>query len=224
MRVTNNLVPEEPRYFEVRKLAIDTLLSCKFAFIPVSPAGIMMQLFKGRIAFMNYSRLANIKKCSIDKISDELQTKDAVTHKINGKYLIIYNDTILTEERQRFTLAHELGHIICGHLELDEDLMHLPDHKHEILEKEANAFASELLAPTFLLQFYISIGSIKSWHGVKQNFCVSQQEAQILFERARYPSNKEIALYRCDEILTNLVFMQQKNTLAPTRVSSNRKL
>ena len=194
----NSLMPEEPRYFEVRKLAIDTLLSCKFAFIPVSPAGIMMQLFKGRIAFMTYSKLANIKTCSIDKISAELKTKDGVTRKINEKYLIIYNDTILTEERQRFTLAHELGHIICGHFELEEDLMHLPDYKHEILEKEANAFASELLAPTSL------------------------QEAQILFNRAYYPSNKEIALYRCDEILTNLIFMK-KNTLAPTRVSSNRK-
>ena len=42
----NNTVPEEPRYFEVRKLAIDTLLSCRFVFIPISPAGIMMQLFK----------------------------------------------------------------------------------------------------------------------------------------------------------------------------------
>lgn len=222
MKTKNSLMPEKPRYFEVRKLAIDTLLSCKFAFIPVSPAGIMLQLFKGRIAFMTYSKLANIKKCSIDKISAELKTKDGVTHKINEKYLIIYNDTILTEERQRFTLAHELGHIICGHFELEEDLIHLPDYKHEILEKEANAFASELLAPTSLLQIHIGAGNITSWHGVKENFSVSCQEAQILFNRVYYPSNKEIALYRCDEILTSLIFMQ-KNILAPTRVSSNRK-
>ena len=100
--------------------------------------------------------------------------------------------------------------------------MHLPDYKHEILEKEANAFASELLAPTSLLQIHIGAGNITSWHGVKENFSVSCQEAQILFNRAYYPSNKEIALYRCDEILTNLIFMK-KNTLAPTRVSSNRK-
>ena len=121
-----------------------------------------------------------------------------------------------------FCFLHELGHIICGHFELEEDLIHLPDYKHEILEKEANAFASELLAPTSLLQIHIGAGNITSWHGVKENFSVSCQEAQILFNRVYYPSNKEIALYRCDEILTSLIFMQ-KNTLAPTRVSSNRK-
>lgn len=197
----NNTVPEEPRYFEVRKLAIDTLLSCRFVFIPISPAGIMMQLFKDKIAFMTYSKLANIENCPIDRISTHLKTKDGVTYKFRGKYLIIYNDTILTEERQRFTLAHELGHIICGHFELIEDLMHLPDYKHEILEKEANAFASELLAPTSLLKTNISTGNIKSWHGVKENFSVSCQEAQILFERAYFPSNNAISLYRCNEIL-----------------------
>lgn len=49
--------------------------------------------------------------------------------------------------RQRFTLAHELGHVECGHdgTEIDTvDGLRAPKGTREV---EANAFAAELLAP-----------------------------------------------------------------------------
>ncbi len=51
--------------------------------------------------------------------------------------------------RQRFTVAHELGHVVCGH-GADRALVDTPatlTDEHDPCEVQANAFAAELLAP-----------------------------------------------------------------------------
>ena len=51
--------------------------------------------------------------------------------------------------RRRFTLAHELGHVRCGHdgnLAPDDDAT-ISGRTHDSREIQANAFAAELLAP-----------------------------------------------------------------------------
>src|SRR3954470_20143321 len=50
--------------------------------------------------------------------------------------------------RQRFTLAHELGHVACGHEGTAVDTFDtIFGSSHDPREVEANAFAAELLAP-----------------------------------------------------------------------------
>src|SRR4051812_40512322 len=51
-------------------------------------------------------------------------------------------------DRQRFTLAHELGHACCGHQKPSVDTFETVfGTAHDPQEVEANAFAAELLAP-----------------------------------------------------------------------------
>jgi Zn-dependent peptidase ImmA (M78 family) len=51
-------------------------------------------------------------------------------------------------ERQRFTLAHELGHVCCGHHGSAVDtIATISGASHDAREVEANAFAATLLAP-----------------------------------------------------------------------------
>ena len=50
--------------------------------------------------------------------------------------------------RQRFSIAHELGHFLLGHDIGKEDLMEEGFSKTDPKEREANAFASALLMPT----------------------------------------------------------------------------
>lgn len=58
-----------------------------------------------------------------------------------------------TIKRQRFTIAHELGHYLNGHQYFDEDGKMMEDLEFDFnnplhrQEKEANLFASELLMP-----------------------------------------------------------------------------
>lgn len=56
---------------------------------------------------------------------------------------IYYNDD-LPYCRQRFTIAHEIKHVVCGEEEFDKEIEVFADH-----------FARELLAPSCLVMFMI---------------------------------------------------------------------
>ena len=69
----------------------------------------------------------------------------------NGKWTIVYNDSD-APGRVRFTIAHELGHILLGH-ELEEGFGHyrrISEGK-PITETQADEFAARLLAPACVL-------------------------------------------------------------------------
>jgi Zn-dependent peptidase ImmA (M78 family) len=78
-----------------------------------------------------------------DNISGTItKQKNSVIIGVNSNHAVV---------RQRFTIAHELGHFLLGH-ELGEkiidDVFDRPTDK----EKEANEFAAELLMPTDFLK------------------------------------------------------------------------
>ena len=54
-------------------------------------------------------------------------------------------------ERQRFTIAHELGHILLGHTGKHQLVNREPSKKDNPVEQAANVFASRLLAPACVL-------------------------------------------------------------------------
>ena len=58
---------------------------------------------------------------------------------------------LASPERQRFTVAHELGHIILGHVGKYALVNREPTAKDNPIEQAANVFASRLLAPACVL-------------------------------------------------------------------------
>lgn len=54
-------------------------------------------------------------------------------------------------ERQRFTTAHELGHILLGHVGQFELVNREPSGQDNPIEQAANVFASRILAPACVL-------------------------------------------------------------------------
>lgn len=59
-----------------------------------------------------------------------------------GRHSIFFDDTVQVPEL-RFTIAHELGHIVLGHLSFRSSFLgEFPDSA----EREADAFAVQLLA------------------------------------------------------------------------------
>lgn len=71
-------------------------------------------------------------------------------------YVTVYDDKIYPAERIIYTLAHELGHIVLGHLDDFEKTAlsrgGLTEAEYRVLEEEADFFAAELLAPIYIVK------------------------------------------------------------------------
>lgn len=75
---------------------------------------------------------------------------------ISGKPVIALNSRD-TDERQLFTLAHELGHVLLGHRA--GMLTELPIADDPEDEREANAFAAEFLMPAARIAGWVAAGT-----------------------------------------------------------------
>ena len=78
------------------------------------------------------------------------QSGDGKTLMFNETPYIFLNETT-SLERQRFTLAHEVGHILLGHVGEYKLVNREPSPSDSPIEQEANIFASRLLAPACVL-------------------------------------------------------------------------
>lgn len=73
-----------------------------------------------------------------------------------GKKYIFYDDLVTNEGRLRFTIAHEIGHHVLRHISSMHTLyaglkQRRRDGHSDAEEREANIFASRLLAPSIVL-------------------------------------------------------------------------
>lgn len=83
---------------------------------------------------------------------------DGLTDQMNsGRSTIIDGKPIIMvapdckPQRRRFTIAHELGHILLGHVGEHELINREPSPSDNPIEQEANVFASRLLSPACVL-------------------------------------------------------------------------
>lgn len=75
---------------------------------------------------------------------------DGVSTIIDGRPIILVSDRCI-QTRQRFTAAHELGHVLLGHVGQYQLVNREPSRGDNPIEQEANVFASRLLAPACVL-------------------------------------------------------------------------
>lgn len=75
---------------------------------------------------------------------------DGMSCYINGVPHIFVSSAV-SPERRRFTVAHEIGHIILGHVGKFELANREPSPTDNPVEQKANVFASRLLAPACVL-------------------------------------------------------------------------
>lgn len=116
-------------------------------------------------------------------------SKDGFTYGDDNKNIIFINkDQYIT--RKRFTLAHELGHIVLNHkLELDN----IPDN---VRETEANTFASLLLCPPFIVlktlesyRYYTNITD-EIIERLSSDFIVSEEAMRIVLHNLTWYLDK----------------------------------
>ncbi|MCI8332648.1 MAG: ImmA/IrrE family metallo-endopeptidase [Clostridiales bacterium] len=96
-----------------------------------------------------------------------------------GDTPVIKVDKNCTLERQRFTTAHELGHILLGHVGRYHLANREPSPNDNEIEQAANVFASRLLAPACVLHEL----RVKNAEEIAQLCGISLQSAEFRFDR-----------------------------------------
>lgn len=110
---------------------------------------------------------------------------------INGTpYIMVRKDMPIP--RKRFTVAHELGHILLGHVGEYELVNREPGPSDNPVEREANVFASRLLAPACVLWGC----GVKTAEDIQNIAGISKQAAEYRMERMEL-------LYQRDKFLTS---------------------
>lgn len=119
-------------YQKSRDAAWRILLDCKVDFLPVNIVDICRQL---GVSARLYS---------------PTDGNDGISMIIDGKPQILVSSRV-NPGRRRFTIAHELGHIVLGHVGRYALCNREPSPADNPVEHEANVFASRLLAPACVL-------------------------------------------------------------------------
>ncbi len=109
---------------------------------------------------LNAGGKISIRWFQVDGVSDAF---DAVTfYAPRQDYYLIYSrfvplrwERVSPRRRSNFTMAHELGHIFCGHLKVP-DALKRPETR-EMEDAEADAFAAGLLMPEEALGTFCSV-------------------------------------------------------------------
>lgn len=134
-------------YEAARDAALWTLLRFKVNRLPVRMSngiqqmGIPLTPYSESKAFFEGKGLAAL-----------LQVTDGLSVKTREHYYVFYRGD-MTAGRIRFTVAHELGHIVLGHLDRETQAArnHGSQKDNAPMERTANLFASRLLAPSCIL-------------------------------------------------------------------------
>ncbi|MBJ9675225.1 ImmA/IrrE family metallo-endopeptidase [Burkholderia gladioli] len=92
---------------------------------------------------------------------------------------VIRYDITEAPVRQRFTIAHEIGHVALGHLGAGRTLFRdPPEHfsagSHNPEERAANSFAADLLMPERIVRFAIYERGVQDIARLANLFAVSQ--------------------------------------------------
>lgn len=141
-------------YKDARNLAWEILIKFELYKFPIDPKKLAKQL--------------NIHVNQREKIPNDYYS---ISFLFEDEPYIIYKSSG-NEETDRFTITHEIGHILMKNFESDRK-------PNQYEEEQANVFASRLLAPMIVLKHH----NFKSFEQVSDFFGISLESACIRFKR-----------------------------------------
>lgn len=151
------------RRLEIKSAVYNALIHSGICHLPIKIKSIARSYKNVRlISFSKHMKRLNI---SYEDMKAYAKTKDAFTdYYVNeDMFYIYYNDldlNIVTSNRYRWNIAHELGHVLLNHHKNNSKTRvfrcALSDEEYDSLEEEADYFAQLLLVPhAALLGFHI---------------------------------------------------------------------
>lgn len=198
-------IPDKPRYAYARQRAYRLLCELEIDRLPIDPWAIANELTNVHV--LKWTELRD--NChQVDPLSIDKEGADAKTQHIRGSndYLVVYDDRVKSFGRIRWTIAHEIGHIVLGHLvSFDATALcrgSLTEAEYRVLEREADCFAVNLLAPMTIMN---RIPSVKTAYDYMKVCQLSEEASKNCLEdlrllksgkRVTFPIKEEDTLYR----------------------------
>jgi len=148
-------IPSKPRFQLATKRAYELLTELDICEFPVEPLKIIKHFPNWHL--QGWLEL-QVNTGAEDPLNIDKEKAEAKTVKLRGsdEYLIVYDERTDNSQRIRWTLAHEIGHIVMGHLvEFDATALNrrgLTKEEYGVLEVEAHCFAADLLAPKTIIR------------------------------------------------------------------------
>lgn len=131
-------------YIGVRDMTWKILLDCGITRLPVS----MTQVCKALgVQTMSYGQ--GYKIIQAFGLADRVLKSNGFLFRMEGEPPIVLYSHNRHPGRTRFTIAHELGHLMLGHT--GNLISREPSPTDNPMEREANVFAARLLAPACVL-------------------------------------------------------------------------
>lgn len=162
-------------YKNARDAAWKILIECGISSLPVRPSEICRHYNWVLADYIDGKR--SIELLGLSELKEKTDGFCAVTE----NHIYIFYDSSLTVGRQRFTVAHEIGHLALGHVGPGMATVENrePTGMERGEETQANQFAVRLLAPACVLH---EIGATEPEE--IQKLCgISTQAAEIRAER-----------------------------------------
>lgn len=144
-----NKLPEFPRYEFVYQRACEFIISQPVSLLPADPFRLIE---RNRWGLVSYRQLAHQMKVPVQDIVEAVQGRSGFTVFNGANYCIAYNSDIEVFSRIVFALFHEIGHIYLGHFAQQQPSDELSDKARRVLELEANYFASNVMAPSIVIE------------------------------------------------------------------------
>ena len=134
-------------YKRSRNAAWEILLACRVERLPVDLNAVLRHL---EVQVYSYGRSRELLEST--GLSEVAKQVSGLTFYAGDHPVILYNEAE-TPQRIRFTIGHELGHIVLGHVQPGEHTRQNrePRPGDSPAEQAANRFAADLLAPACVL-------------------------------------------------------------------------
>lgn len=188
-------IPDKPRFDYVTQTAYKFLLECGYNRFPISPYSVLDEL-KDYVVCLPWSTAKKELKLEDPFHLRQLQAEGrTIRMRGTGVYYIVFDDvTVNSPDRISWTIMHEIGHIILGHLvEFSETALNrggMTSKQYGILEVEAHYFAAEFLMPTAILKYYsgITVDEIALLFGVSDE--AAERKYKRVFGNDYHPTGE----------------------------------
>ena len=141
------MIKNYKQYIQVRNASWEILLDCQVHMLPVNVTKVCQCLDVRVLSYQGGKKI--ITRHGLEQLTKQTDGFTMLLYRTP----IVFFDASCSRQRARFTIAHEIGHLVLGHVKYGRvtTINREPSPQDSLVETMANQFAARLLAPACVL-------------------------------------------------------------------------